>query len=150
MNQERLSKLSETSCVFLWAKLWAFPIAQLVKNLPAMRETWVWPLSWEDSLGEGKGYLLQYSGLEKSMDCIVHGIAKSWTGLSDFHFHGPHAPTLGLMLGLWCKAYIMPYPWRAWLLSHVSVALQAPLPMGFPRPEYWSGLAFPSPGIFPT
>ena len=28
-------------------------------------------------LGEGKGYLLQYSGLENSMDCIVHGVAKS-------------------------------------------------------------------------
>ena len=39
------------------------------------------------SSGEGKGYPLQYSGLENSMDCIVHGIPKSWTRLSDFHFH---------------------------------------------------------------
>ena len=39
------------------------------------------------SLGEGKGYPLQYSGLENSMDYIVHGIAKSQTRLSDFHFH---------------------------------------------------------------
>ena len=38
------------------------------------------------SPGEGKGYPLQYSGLENSMDCIVHGVAKSWTRLSDFHF----------------------------------------------------------------
>ena len=37
------------------------------------------------SPGEGKGYPLQYSGLENSMDCIVHGVAKSWTWLSDFH-----------------------------------------------------------------
>ena len=37
--------------------------------------------------GEGKGYPLQYSGLENSMDCIVHGVAKSQTQLSDFHFH---------------------------------------------------------------
>ena len=29
--------------------------------------------------GEGKGYPLQYSGLENSMDCIVHGVAKSQT-----------------------------------------------------------------------
>ena len=36
--------------------------------------------------GEGKGYRLQYSGLENSMDCIVPGVAKSWTQLSDFHF----------------------------------------------------------------
>ena len=38
------------------------------------------------SPGEGKGYPLQYSGLEKSMDCIAHGVAKSWTLLIDFHF----------------------------------------------------------------
>ena len=31
------------------------------------------------SPGEGKGYPFQYSGLEKSMDSIVHGVAKSWT-----------------------------------------------------------------------
>ena len=39
------------------------------------------------SPGEGKGYPLQYSGLESSMDCIVHGITKSRTRLSDFHFY---------------------------------------------------------------
>ena len=39
------------------------------------------------SPGEEKGYPLQYSGLENSMECIVHGIAKSRTRLSDFHFH---------------------------------------------------------------
>ena len=37
------------------------------------------------SPGEGKGYPLQYSGLENSVDCIVHGAIKSWTQLSDFH-----------------------------------------------------------------
>ena len=37
------------------------------------------------SPGEGKGYPLQYSGLENSMDYIVHGVAKSWTRLSHFH-----------------------------------------------------------------
>ena len=38
------------------------------------------------SPGEGKGYPLQYSGLENSMDSIVHGVTKSQTRLSDFHF----------------------------------------------------------------
>ena len=38
------------------------------------------------SPGEGKRYPLQYSGLENSMDCIVHGVPKSWTGLSNFCF----------------------------------------------------------------
>ena len=36
--------------------------------------------------GEGKGYSLQCSGLENSMDCIVHGVTKSWTRQSDFNF----------------------------------------------------------------
>ena len=38
------------------------------------------------SPGEGKGYPFQYSGLENSMHCIVDGVAKSRTQLSDFHF----------------------------------------------------------------
>ena len=38
------------------------------------------------SPGEENGYLLQYSGLENSLDCVVHGVTKSETRLSDFHF----------------------------------------------------------------
>ena len=38
------------------------------------------------SLGEGNGYPLHYSGLENPMDSIVHGVTKSQTWLSDFHF----------------------------------------------------------------
>ena len=44
--------------VYFWASL----IAQLVKNLPAMQETWVQSLGWGRSPGEGKGSALQYSG----------------------------------------------------------------------------------------
>ena len=52
-----------------------------------MRETWVQSLGWEDPLE--KGNPLQCSGLENFMDCIVHGVTKSRTRLSDFHFHFP-------------------------------------------------------------
>ena len=45
------------------------------------------------SSGEGKGYPLQFSVLENSMDCIVHGLSKSQTQLSDFHFHFSSAGT---------------------------------------------------------
>ena len=38
------------------------------------------------SSGEGNGYPFQYSGLENSMDCVVHRVAKSRTQLSNFHF----------------------------------------------------------------
>ena len=101
-------------------------VTQLVKNPPAMQETLIRFLGWEDLLekdrlptpvflgfpcgsagkesvcnvgdlgsipelerspGEGKGYPLQYSALENSMDCIVHGVTKSQTRLSDLHFH---------------------------------------------------------------
>ena len=61
-------------------------VAQTVKHLPAMWETQVRSLGWEDPLEKGKAYPLQYSGLESSMDCIAHGVAKSRTQLSDFHF----------------------------------------------------------------
>ena len=38
------------------------------------------------SSGEGKGYPVQYSGLENSMDCVVRGVAKSRTRRRDFTF----------------------------------------------------------------
>ena len=41
------------------------------------------------SPGEGKGYPLQHSGLENSMDCLSHGVAKSPTRLSNFPFFHP-------------------------------------------------------------
>ena len=72
-----------------------------------MRETWIQSMGWEGPLEKGyplqcsglenfmecislwgcKSYPLQYSGLENSMDWMVHGVAKSWTWLSDFYFH---------------------------------------------------------------
>ena len=61
-------------------------MAQLEKNPAAMWETWVRFLGQEDPLEKGKATHLQYSGLKNSMDCIVHGVAKSWTQLSKHHF----------------------------------------------------------------
>ena len=48
------------------------------------------------SLDEGKHYPLQYSGLENSMGCIVHVVAKNWTQLRDFpeKTMAPHSSTL--------------------------------------------------------
>ena len=37
--------------------------------------------------GEGNSYPLQYSGLENSLDCVVHWVSKSRTRLNDFQFH---------------------------------------------------------------
>ena len=54
------------------------------------------------SPGKGKGYPLQYSGLENSLDCIVHGVTKSQTWLSDFHFHFFLHSTVHLLNITWC------------------------------------------------
>ena len=61
---------------------WASLVAQLVRNPTSMWEIWVGSLGWEDQ----KGYSVQYSGLENSMDYIVHGVAKSQRQQSKFHF----------------------------------------------------------------
>ena len=67
-------------------KSWASLVAQLEKNPLAMQETWVRSVGWEDSLEKGKATHSSI-GLVNSMDCIDHGVAKSHTRLSDFHFH---------------------------------------------------------------
>ena len=50
------------------------------------------------SPGGGNSYPLQYSGLENFMDCIIHGVTKSWTGLSDFHFTWSQEPLTGWLV----------------------------------------------------
>ena len=67
---------------------WASLVAQGVRNLPAMRETWVRSLSWEDPLEEGMATHSSILAWRIAMDrgawqATVHGITKSQTGLSD-------------------------------------------------------------------
>ena len=70
---------------------WASLVAQLIKNPPAMRETWVLSLGWEDPLEKGKSthssILAWRIPRPFPMDCRVHGVTKSQTQLSSFHFH---------------------------------------------------------------
>ena len=71
---------------------WTSLVAQTVKDPPAMQETWVRSLGQEDSPGEGNGNPFQYACLGNPMDrgpwqVAVHGVTKSWTRLSDEHFH---------------------------------------------------------------
>ena len=63
---------------------WASLVAQLVENLPAMWETWVPSLGWEDPLEKGKA--THSSILTWRITWTVHGVAKNPTRLSDFHF----------------------------------------------------------------
>ena len=63
---------------------WVSHVAQSVKNLPAMQETWVQSLVWEDPLEEG---MATYSSIfawripkdRGAWEAIVHGVTKSWT-----------------------------------------------------------------------
>ena len=71
--------------IFSFPLLWDSLVAQLVTNPPAMWETGVWSLVWEAPLENGKATYFSID-LENSMDCTVHGVAKSWTWLNDFHF----------------------------------------------------------------
>ena len=61
-------------------------VAQLVKNLPVMQETWVQSLGWEDPLEKGTATHSSILAWRIPWTCIVHGVAKSRTRLSDFHF----------------------------------------------------------------
>ena len=94
------------------------------------------------SPGEGKGYPLQYSGLEDSMGCIVHGITKSQTQLSNFHFV-LSTSYLGDILGIYIQYYLgsllLLFNHSSCLNSFVTpwnVACQACLSTGFYRHRF--------------
>ena len=63
-------------------------MAQLVQNAPVMHETWVQSLDWEDPLEEDMTTHSSILAWRIPMDrgawqAMVHGVAKSWTRLSD-------------------------------------------------------------------
>ena len=76
-------------------------VVQLVRNPPAVRETWIRSLGWEDPLEKGKA--THSSIWPREFHGLVHGVTKSRTQLSSFHFHffpcrGHQAQVLGLKL----------------------------------------------------
>ena len=86
---------------------WASLLTQLVKNLPAMWEIWVWSLAWEDPLGQGMVTHFSNSGLENSMDYIVRRVAKSWKRGSNFHTHITWMNFINSLFAIFCK--VLPY-----------------------------------------
>ena len=71
---------------------WGCLVAQMVKNLPAMRETCVLSLGCEDPLEEGMAIHSRILTWRIPMDRGVwratgHGVAKSWTRLSNLAQH---------------------------------------------------------------
>ena len=85
----------------------------------------------EDPLEKGKA--TQYTGLENSMGCIVHGVAKSQTWLSDFHFHFLLKTFSKLLKTSLLLPSLLPHPYCSGLLvsqcSPLSPALLMVSPM---------------------
>ena len=114
----------------------------MVKNMPAMQEIWVWLLAWEDPWRRER-YPLQYSGLENSIDCTVHGVAKNQTWLSEFRllsfsFWSLHPPLSFLVLYLGIQPAGIQSPhlpnklsphsncyWQCWILPHYAPGVQS-------------------------
>ena len=74
-------------CLTIWEHHYIFRaslVAQLVKNLSAMQETWVWPLGWEDPLEKGKATHSSILAWRIPWT-TVQRVTKSRTWLSDFH-----------------------------------------------------------------
>ena len=86
-------------------------MAQLVKNPPAMQETWVRPLGWEDPLEKGKA---TYSSiLENCMDCIVHGVTGGIKNSLFFFFFLPVQVIEKTVLVVWLeKQMATHFSWR--------------------------------------
>ena len=90
--QHHSSKASILSVRFsLWSNshihpYWGFPYSSVGKEFTCNAGDLGSIPRLGRSPGEGNGYSLQYSGLENSLDCVVHGVAESRTWLSDFHF----------------------------------------------------------------
>ena len=97
----------------------AFPVAQLVKNPPTMRETWVGKIRWRrDRLPTPVFWPREFHGLY-----TIHGVTKSQTRLSDFHFHFLEIQSpQNLSVKLWClPGFSLCLPsWRALVLDESS------------------------------
>ena len=96
---------------------WASLVAQLVKNLPTVWETWDGSLGWEDPLEKRKAT----HSSENSMDCIDHGVTERRTRPTDFHFHMPQNY-------LYCQelrrqpVHLCPFSWTNYV-SHLTPTL---------------------------
>ena len=143
-------------CIFLWSA-WASLVAQLVKNPPAMRETWVRSLGWEGPLEKGMATHSSFLAQRIPMDRgawwdTLHGVAKSQAWLSDWAQHSTfsifpwvYLPPICL---LWWNIFsnnLLILVLAMYLICCYSVAQLCPTlcnPMdcsmpGLARPYYW-------------
>ena len=128
----------------------------MVKNLPAVQETWVQSLGWEDPLEAGMATHSVILAWRFPMDrgawwATVHGVTKNQTDWPTQHStdteitnHCKAPLSSGLLL-------LSSHFNHVWLFVTLwTIACQVPLSMGFPRQEYCSRLLFSSPGDLPS
>ena len=151
-------------------------MAQLVKNPPAVQETWVWSLGWEDPLEKGKAshssmlvwrtpWTLQPMGSQR--------VGHNWATFSSVHFI--HCLCIKIFFyivslkTIWqiIKEVICLKIWKATIIlpGHSGIGLsaqslgcvtfcdpncQVPLSMEFSRQEFWSELPFRTAGDLPN
>ena len=116
-------------CQYSWVSF----VAQLVQNPPAMRETWVQSLGWEDPLEKGKA--THSSILAWRIPWTIHGVAQRQTRLSDSHFH-IHLAFLqfwqvGATVWLQCSCFSL---WQLLLLQDMGSVVVA---HGLSCPSTW-------------
>ena len=91
LNMWILCHVNCTSIKLIWINSWASLVAQMVKNPPAMWETWVQSLGWEDPLEKEMATHSSVLAWRILIDrgawwATINGVKRSQTQLSDFHF----------------------------------------------------------------
>ena len=122
-----------------------FPGSPSVKNLPAVRETWVWSLCWDDPLEEGK---TAHSSILAWRTSWTEEPGELWSvGLQRVVHNWMRKHSTAQALGKMgvcalSRVWLFPTPW--------TIACQAPLSMDFPGKNAGVGCHFLLQGIFPT
>ena len=136
-------------------------VAQLVKKLSAMQETWAWSLGWVDPLEKGKLLTpIFWSGEFHGLHAAAAAKSLQWCPPLCDPTEGrpPGSPIPGILQARTLEWVAMSFS-NAWQwtakgksLSRVrllatpwTAAHQSPPSMGFSRQEYWSGVPLPSP-----
>ena len=140
-------------------------VAQSVKNLPAVQETQVWSLGWEDPLEkemathssilawkiswtEESGGLQSMGSQRVGHDWATNPHLRGRAGIPTPRLTDNKAAALSTMLSFFMLVSSLS---RLWLfVTPWTAAHQAPLSLRFSRQGYWSGLPFPSPGDLPN
>ena len=174
------SHLSEQACPSQLLPLlpltwvWASLVAQMVKNPPAMWETWVWSLGWKDPLEEGMAAHSSILAWKIPTDrgawwAMVHGVAErdmtewyhstapghgtdTWGHTQRWGWNHSRAPgAVHLRQRNWnlstqLHSQYAKTPWLAW---YEKWKWKSPSHVRL-MPEYWSGYPFLSPGDLPN